>query len=294
MRLRRPPLTVALLTTFACAAPAGTPETPAPTEAWTRVDTATVARGASAMVVSGSPIASEVGREILEQGGNAVDAAVAVGFALSVVHPEAGNVGGGGFMVIRLHDGTALSLDYRETAPAAATRDMYLDSDGQPTEKSVTGHLSAGVPGSVAGMVEAHRKLGHLPLAALVEPALRLAREGFVVDGYRSNSIEEDSARLVLFPASRASFLPGGAPPKPGTLLRQPDLASTLEAIRDRGSSGFYGGHVADLIVAEMTRGGGLITRGDLAAYRAIWREPIAITYRGYTIYSMPPASSGA
>jgi gamma-glutamyltranspeptidase / glutathione hydrolase len=245
------------------------------------------------MVVSGSGIASDVGRAILRQGGGAVDAAVAVGFALAVVHPEAGNIGGGGFMVIRRRDGTVQTLDYRETAPARATRDMYLDAQGNPTELSVTGHLSAGVPGSVAGLVEAHRRYGRLPLAAVVQPAIDLARDGFLVDEYRSESISDDSTRLAGFPASRASFLPGGAPPAPGTMLRQPDLARTLEAIRDHGADGFYRGPVADLIVAEMARGGGLISLNDLAGYRAIWRDPITINYRGYTIYSMPPASSG-
>jgi gamma-glutamyltranspeptidase/glutathione hydrolase len=157
----------------------------------------------------------------------------------------------------------------------------------------VTGHLSAGVPGSVAGLVEAHRRYGRLPLAAVVQPAIDLARDGFLVDEYRSESIRDDSTRLAGFPASRASFLPGGAPPAPGTTLRQPDLARTLEAIRDHGADGFYRGPVADLIVAEMARGGGLISLDDLAGYRAIWRDPISIDYRGYTIYSMPPASSG-
>jgi gamma-glutamyltranspeptidase/glutathione hydrolase len=245
------------------------------------------------MVVSGSGIASEVGRDILRQGGNAVDAAVAVGFALAVVHPEAGNIGGGGFMVIRLQDGTVNALDYRETAPAKATRDMYLDEHGEPTERSVTGHLSAGVPGAVAGLTEAQRRFGRLPLATVIGPAVRLAREGFVVDDYRSESIADDSARLALFPASRASFLPSGARPAPGSTLRQPDLAATLEAIRDHGADGFYRGPVADLIVAEMERGGGLISHEDLAAYRAIWRDPVTLRYRGHTIYSMPPASSG-
>jgi gamma-glutamyltranspeptidase / glutathione hydrolase len=254
---------------------------------------ARVAEGAHAMVVSGSGLASAAGRDVLRAGGNAVDAAVAVGFALAVVHPEAGNLGGGGFMVIRLKDGTVRTLDYRETAPSHATRDMYLDDQGQPTERSVTGDLSAGVPGSVAGLTEAQRRLGRLPLARVIEPAIRLAREGFVVDAYRSRSIADENERLAQFPASRASFLPGGAAPRPGSVLRQPDLASTLEAIRDRGAEGFYRGRVADLIVAEMERGGGLITHEDLAGYRAIWRDPIAIRYRGYTIYSMPPASSG-
>jgi gamma-glutamyltranspeptidase/glutathione hydrolase len=245
------------------------------------------------MVVSGNGIASEVGRDILRQGGNAVDAAVGVGFALAVVHPEAGNIGGGGFMVIRLQDGSVHALDYRETAPARATRDMYLDEHGEPTERSVTGHLSAGVPGAVAGLTEAQRRFGRLPLATVIAPAIRLAREGFVVDDYRSESIADDSARLALFPASRASFLPSGARPAPGSTLRQPDLATTLEAIRDHGADGFYRGPVAELIVAEMERGGGLISHQDLAGYQAIWRDPIIIRYRGHTIYSMPPASSG-
>jgi gamma-glutamyltranspeptidase/glutathione hydrolase len=244
----------------------------------------------NALVVSGSPVASEVGKSILRQGGNAVDAAVAVGFALAVVHPEAGNLGGGGFMVIRLANGQVQTLDYRETAPARASRDMYLSAG---PDASVTGHLAAGVPGAVAGLTEAHRRYGRLPFTAVIEPAIRLANEGFVVDEYRSRSIGEDSARLVLFPASRTTFLPNDGPPEPGSTFRQPELGGTLEAVRDSGAAGFYRGRVADLIVAEMERGGGLISHGDLARYRAIWRDPIEISYRGHTIYSMPPASSG-
>jgi gamma-glutamyltranspeptidase/glutathione hydrolase len=284
------------MTVGACGHPSSTPA-PGPADGiaaeWPYRGQARVTEAPAAMVVSGNPIASAVGRDILRQGGNAVDAAVAVGFALAVVHPEAGNLGGGGFMVIRMADGTVRTLDYRETAPSGATRDMYLDSLGQPTERSVTGHLAAGVPGAVAGLTEAQARLGRLPLKAVIEPAIRLARDGFEVDQFRSRSIAGDSNRLALFPASRASFLPNGAPPAPGTTLRQPDLAATLEAIRDGGRDGFYRGRTADLIVAEMARGGGLITAADLAGYRAIWREPIQLAYRGYTIYSMPPASSG-
>jgi gamma-glutamyltranspeptidase / glutathione hydrolase len=290
VRPARPFLSLVLLSALACGPRAAMPGV-APR--WAFAGRAGVSEGARAMVVAGSPIASEVGREILRHGGNAVDAAVAVGFALAVVHPEAGNLGGGGFMVIRTSDGTVQTLDYRETAPGGATRDMYLDSLGEPTERSLTGHLAAGVPGAVAGLTEAHRRLGRLPFAAVIAPAIRLARDGFLVDAYRSESIAGDSARLVLFPASRASFLPGGARPAPGSVLRQPDLGATLEAIRDRGADGFYRGRVADLIVAEMDRGGGLISYADLAGYRAIWREPITLRYRGHTIYSMPPASSG-
>ncbi len=260
---------------------------------WPHRDRARVTEAESAMVVSGHPLASEIGRDILRRGGNAADAAVAVGFALAVVHPEAGNIGGGGFMVMRTREGQVRALDYRETAPGRATRDMYLDANGEPTERSVTGHLSAGVPGAVAGLTEAHRAMGRLAFADVIGPAIRLAREGFVIDEYRSRSIAGDSERLAMFPASRTSFLPDGGPPAPGSVLRQPDLASTLEAIRDLGAAGFYRGRVADLIVAEMERGGGRISHEDLAGYQAIWREPVTISYRGHTIYSMPPASSG-
>jgi gamma-glutamyltranspeptidase/glutathione hydrolase len=287
------PLVLALLA--ACAG--RTAEAPEPAagiaRSWELEGKARVTDSRSAMVVAGHPLASEIGRDVLRAGGNAVDAAVAVGFALAVVHPEAGNIGGGGFMVIRTADGQARSLDYRETAPGGASRDMYLDANGEPTEASVTGHLSAGVPGSPAGLIEAHRALGRLPFDSVILPAIRLAREGFEVDEYRSESIRSDSSRLAMFPASAASFLPRGRPPEPGTRLVQADLAATLEAIRREGAAGFYQGRVADLIVAEMGRGGGLITHADLAAYRAIWREPVTIRYRGHTIHSMPPASSG-
>lgn len=257
---------------------------------WAFTGKARVSAASQALVVSGSPIASEIGRDILREGGNAIDAAVAVGFALAVVHPEAGNIGGGGFMVIRLADGRVQTLDYRETAPGRASRDMYVSAG---PEASVTGHLSAGVPGAVAGLTEAHHKFGRLPFTAVIAPAIRLAFEGFLVDDYRSRSIGEDSVRLVLFPASRTTFLPNDRPPVTGSTFRQPELGATLEAIRDSGAAGFYRGRVADLIVAEMERGGGLIDRDDLKRYRAIWRDPIEISYRGHTIYSMPPASSG-
>jgi len=296
VRLCRPvPLLFALAFATGCAGRAT--DTPAPaagiSAAWRFTGKARVTEAPAAMVVSGHPLASEIGRDILRAGGNAVDAAVAVGFALAVVHPEAGNIGGGGFMIIRTADGKVLALDYRETAPGRATRDMYLDANGEPTDRSVTGHLAAGVPGAVAGLTAAHQQLGRLPFDSVIAPAVRLARDGFVVDEYRSESIRSDSARLSSFPASLATFLPGGRPPAPGSRLVQPELAATLEAIRDDGAAGFYQGIVADLIVAEMERGGGLISHADLAGYRAIWREPITIRYRGHTVYSMPPASSG-
>ena len=279
--------------TLACGHPSATPDaSPVSGVAadWPYLGKSRVTASRQAMVVSGSPIASEVGRDILQQGGTAVDAAVAVGFALAVVHPEAGNIGGGGFMIIRSREGKVQALDYREIAPGLATRDMYR-SAGE--DGSVTGHLSAGVPGAVAGLTEAHRRYGRLPLAAVIQPAIRLALEGFTVDDYRSRSIGEDSARLALFPASRTTFLPADRPPQPGSTFRQPELGATLEAIRDSGAAGFYRGRVAELLVAEMKRGGGIISIQDLADYRAVWRDPIEVSYRGYTIYSMPPASSG-
>ena len=296
MPLTRPsvfPLALALL--IGCAGRSAEAPEPATGIArnWELAGKARVTEAPSAMVVSGHPLASAIGRDVLRAGGNAVDAAVAVGFALAVVHPEAGNIGGGGFMVIRTADGQVRTLDYRETAPGRASRDMYLDADGEPTELSVTGHLSAGVPGSPAGLVEAHRTYGKLPFDSVIMPAIRLARDGFEIDDYRSESIRSDSARLSTFPASAATFLPGGRPPASGSRLLQPELAATLDAIRQRGADGFYRGLVADLIVAEMERGGGLISHDDLAAYRAVWREPITLRYRGRTIYSMPPASSG-
>ncbi|HEX2251415.1 MAG TPA: gamma-glutamyltransferase [Gemmatimonadales bacterium] len=292
MRLQSGAILFIALVVPACGRTAHSPAASLPgvSPEWPMAGKARVTDAAHAMVVSGSPIASQVGLDILRQGGNAVDAAVAVGFALAVVHPEAGNIGGGGFMIIRPHAGRTVALDYREAAPFGASRDMYRAAG---EEASVTGHLSVGVPGAVAGLTEAHHRYGRLPFSTLIEPSIRLAYEGFLVDEYRSLSIAEDSMRLVLFPASRATFLPADRPPPPGSTFRQPELGATLEAIRDSGAAGFYRGRVADLIVAEMQRGGGLISREDLEAYRAIWREPVEISYRGYTIYSMPPASSG-
>src|SRR5690348_1132598 len=249
--------------------------------------------GSHGMVVSGHPLASAVGVQILKDGGNAVDAATAVGFALEVVHPEAGNIGGGGFSMIRMADGSVNALDYREASPSRGSRDMYLDLRGNPSDLSVTGALAAGVPGAVAGLVEQQRRFGKLPFAQVIQPAIDLAQNGFIIDEHRQNSIESDRDRLYLFPASRRQYLPDGHAPRIGTLFKQPDLARTLTAIRDHGRDGFYTGWVADSIVAEMDRSGGFITKPDLAAYQAKWREPITIHYRGHTIYSMPPASSG-
>jgi gamma-glutamyltranspeptidase / glutathione hydrolase len=260
---------------------------------WSMRGRSKVTEAEKAMVVSGHPIASDVGRAVLERGGNAIDAAVAVSFALAVVHPEAGNIGGGGFLLYRRVGGLIYGLDFRERAPRGSTQTMYVGADGKRNGKSHTGHLAAGVPGSVAGMVDAHRRFGRLPWKSLVEPAVLLARDGFVIDEYRHKSIASDTNRLVQFDASAAQFMPGGAPPPIGSTFKQPDLARTLEAIRDRRAAGFYQGWVADSIVAEMKRGGGIISKADLLAYRTVWRVPVRFTYRGHTVYSMPPVSSG-
>jgi len=245
------------------------------------------------MVVTDAPIATAVGVDILRSGGNAVDAAIAIAFALAVVYPEAGNIGGGGFMVARMALGAAFALDFREKAPLTASRDMYLDARGEPTDRSVTGHLAAGVPGTVAGLWEAHGRLGSLPWADLLAPAIRLARDGFVVDSALAASLRAAADRLRAFAASRTLFLANGSPPVEGTAWRNPDLAGVLERIAGNGADGFYRGESAALIVAEMRRGGGRITHEDLTAYRATWRAPISIRYRGHTILSMPPPSSG-
>lgn len=290
-RPARPLALVLLLVTgaLACAEPS-TDRFP---ENWTYVGGEPVTAD-SAMVVTTDELASHVGLDVLRAGGNAVDAAVAVQFALAVVNPEAGNIGGGGFMVLRTGDGDAAALDFREKAPLAATRDMYLDEEGNVTDGSVVGHLASGVPGSVAGMWAAHQRYGALPWADLVEPAVRLA-EGFEVQERFLGSLSPEMVEsLSAYEASAAQFLPrDGQPPIVGDTLRQPDLARTLERIRDRGADGFYLGETADLIVAEMQRGGGIITHEDLEAYEPAWRDPLSFRYRDHTVLSMPPSSSG-
>ncbi len=250
------------------------------------------AEGSFGMVTSGHPLASAAGARVLEQGGNAVDAAVAVGFALAAVLPAAGNVGGGGFLVYRSGEGGVRALDFRERAPAAATREMYIDADGGVSEDALIGHRAAGVPGSVAGLWQMHQEYGSLPWADLVADGIALARR-HEIDEVRSRSIAAAAPRLRRFPASAAQFLPGGEAPPAGAVLEQPELATTLERIAEHGPDGFYRGPVADLIVAEMERGGGLISHRDLEDYAPIWRDPVAFAYRGHTVYSMPPVSSG-
>lgn len=248
--------------------------------------------GTGGMVSTTDRVASEVGVEILRRGGNAIDAAVATHFALAVVNPEAGNIGGGGFLIVRMADGTTASLDFREKAPAAASRDMYLDASGELTDLSLVGHLAAGVPGSVAGMWEAHRRFGSLPWAELVEPAINLA-DGIVVHERLAASLRSYQERLRRFPATAAALLPGGRPPRVGDRLSQSDLADTFRRIAAEGRDGFYRGRTAQLVEEEMRRGGGIMTAADLAAYEAVWREPVVFGYRDHTVISMPPPSSG-
>jgi gamma-glutamyltranspeptidase/glutathione hydrolase len=246
--------------------------------------------GAEGMVSTTDRVASEIGAEVMRRGGNAVDAAVAVHFALAVVNPEAGNIGGGGFMVVRMADGRTAALDFREKAPRAATHDMYVDSSA-PADASLVGHKAAGVPGSVAGMWDAHQRFGSRPWRELLDPAIHLA-DGLVVHERLAESLRTYEARLRRNAATMAALLPDGNAPRVGDRLVQRDLAATLRLIADAGKDGFYRGRTAALIDAEMRRGG-LITRDDLARYAAVWRDPVQFEYRGHTVIAMPPPSSG-
>ena len=253
-------------------------------------------RARHGMVASTSEIASRVGAGILKKGGNAVDAAVAVALALAVTWPSAGNIGGGGFMVIRKADGTAEALDYRERAPMAATHDMYLDAMGNIIKGASTeGYKAVGVPGTVAGLALAHKRHGHLPWRELVEPAVRLARDGFTVNYFFANTLrgKTSNARLTKFAESRRIFLNDGKPVAEGERFVQPELARTLERIRLHGADGFYRGETARLLVEDMKSHGGLITAKDLESYVPTVRKPLLGTYRGYDIITMPPPSSG-
>lgn len=247
----------------------------------------------SAMVVSAHPLASKVGADILRKGGNAVDAAIATQFALAVVFPAAGNIGGGGFMVLREKDGKIATLDYREMAPAAATTGMYLDDQGFPIRGlSEKGHHSAGVPGSVAGMAESHARYGKLPWKTLVQPAIDLALNGFTLTREQAESLTDVQDTLRKYSTVAPEFLMREQW-KEGDSIFWTDLGHTLERIRDQGAAGFYEGKTADDIVAEMQRGKGLITHEDLKAYKPVWREPIVASYKEYKIISMAPPSSG-
>ena len=266
------------------------------------------------MVVSAKIEASEAGVEVLRQGGNAVDAAVATGFALAVTYPPAGNLGGGGFMVIRFADGqengagvsgsetgqspapAVTTIDYREKAPAAAHRDMYLDDEGQAIPQlSRLGYLASGVPGSPAGLVMAHEKYGRLPLADVMAPAIRLAEEGFLLSWRDAAGLNAQRDAFAQFESTAKYFTksdPGERYEEEERFMQQ-DLAEVLRRIRDQGWAGFYEGKTAELIAAEMARGGGWITMEDLAAYEAVERAPLSGTYRGYRFFAMAPPSSG-
>ena len=246
------------------------------------------------MVVSAYPEASVAGAEVLAAGGNAVDAAIATGLALAVTHPAAGNIGGGGFMVIRFPDGSSTAIDFREKAPLRAHPEMFVGEDGEYSYQiHHRSHLAVGVPGTVAGFALAHEKYGNAAWAGLVEPSVALARDGFVVSERLAGSLGRMVERFRDYPASFAQFSKDGEPYEAGETLVQADLAVTLERIRDEGRDGFYLGTTARLLAEEMERGGGWITEEDLARYEAKEREPVRGTYRGYEIISMPPPSSG-
>lgn len=248
-----------------------------------------------AAVVSAHPLASEAGVWAMRQGGNAIDAAIATQYALAVVYPGAGNLGGGGFMVARLANGQTMALDYREKAPAKAYTNMYVDSTtGKAnTRLSQNGHLAAGVPGTVSGLFASHTH-ARLPMAKLIEPAIMLAEKGFAITAAEARSLNQNRRQFEQLNTVVPVFVkPEGKPWKAGDTLVQKDLAATLRRIQQQGEAGFYTGRTADLIVAEMQRGKGLITHDDLKAYKAVWRQPISFTYRNHTIISMPPPSSG-
>ncbi len=247
------------------------------------------------MVVCVDDLAAEVGARVLAAGGNAIDAAVAVGFTLAVTHPQAGNLGGGGFMVIRLSDGTVTTIDYREKAPKASTPGMFLDRKGAVDKiKRDLGLLSSGVPGTPAGLELAHRRYGRLPWRILVEPARVLAEEGFEVDDDLASALKRHAKKLRLFESTRQCFFNDeGQPPQPGDRLEQPLLAETLSLIQQEGAAGFYHGRTARNLIAAVDEGEGIMTLDDLASYNAIERKPVTGVYRALTVVGMPLPSSG-
>ncbi|MBN2011537.1 gamma-glutamyltransferase [candidate division KSB1 bacterium] len=247
------------------------------------------------MVVTSDELASQVGVDILRHGGNAVDAAVAIGFALAVVYPTAGNLGGGGFMALHLPDGTATTIDFREKAPLAATRNMYLDADGNVIDGlSLNGYLASGVPGTVAGLTLAHKCFGSMKLKTVIDPAIRLAENGFPVSYRFAHDMQRLRDACDAYPATRKVFRkPDGQPYIEGDIFRQPDLANTLQLIAKEGADAFYKGRIAWLIASDMKKNGGLITRDDLERYSPVERKPVIGMYHGYEIISMPPPSSG-
>jgi gamma-glutamyltranspeptidase/glutathione hydrolase len=249
-------------------------------------------RARHGMVVTRESHATEAGLQVLKNGGNAIDAAVAVGFALAVTHPSAGNIGGGGFMLVRMADGRTAFIDFRERAPETASRNMYLDAAGKPTQDSVTGYRASGVPGTVRGLEYASKKFGKKPWAELVQPAADLAAKGFALSYAQANGLK-NARGLAQFPESKRIFLHDGKFYEPGDVLVQADLGRTLERIARLGSKDFYEGETARLLAKDMQEHGGLITMADLAHYVAIERKPMTGKYRGYDIITAPPPSSG-
>ena len=248
----------------------------------------------SAMVVSAHPLASEAGAKILKQGGNAVDAAIAVQFALAVVYPVAGNIGGGGFMVIREKNGQTATLDFREKAPTGAERDMYLDENGEVVENlSLRGHLAAGVPGSVAGMAEAYEKYGSMSWKALIQPAIDLAAKGFKLTAREARALNRNQEAFMQYNTVTPENVINTKGWEEGQIIKYKDLAKTLTLISEHGRDGFYKGRTAKNIVEEMARGGGIMSLEDLENYQAKWRPALTGIYKGYKIISMPPPSSG-
>ena len=247
------------------------------------------------MVVSTHPLASEIGRSILQKGGNAIDAAIAVNFALAVCHPSAGNIGGGGFMVYRNAKGKVFALDYREKAPLASSKDMYLDASGNVIpEKSFVGIFSVGVPGTVAGMDEMHRKFGSLPWKVLIQPAVDLARNGHLLTFREANGLNANKSDFIKENKDHSYLInPNNIDWRKDDLLIQEDLANTLERILTHKSKGFYQGKTAELIINEMRRHHGIITQKDLSSYQAVWRKPIVQSYKNLQIIGIPPPSSG-
>jgi len=259
-------------------------------------DTFHAVKAQHGMVASVDAMATQVGVEILRQGGNAVDAAVAVGFALAVTHPQAGNLGGGGFMLLRTASGRTSAIDFREMAPGHASRDMFLDKQGNADSKlSLTSHLASGTPGTVAGLALAAHKYGTLPLSTLLAPAIKLARDGIVVNDALADDLKTYGKEVLInHPNSKAIFYKAdGTPWQKGDRLVQKNLAHSLQLIARQGPDAFYKGAIADEIAGEMAQHGGLINKADLAAYRAVERKPSSGTYRGYEVFSMPPPSSG-
>lgn len=294
---------VALSLTLACAAPSSGPSTAAsPGRGGTTVsfpfDWAfrgldPVGTGSQGMVATTDVRATRVGLDVLQNGGNAVDAAIAVAFALAVVHPQAGNIGGGGFAVVRTAEGETATLDFREMAPMSLVPEDYLGVGGRPTDASRVGYLASGVPGTVAGLAELHQRYSTQDWSDLIAPAIDLAANGFTVDEGLSDALAAKQTTLTQFETTALIFYPGGEPLRTGGSLQQPLLASTLRLIAAEGKDAFYRGRIADMIVEDMRDHDGLMTHEDLAHYETKWRDPITFEYRGHTVISMGPPSSG-